>query len=316
MSTKTTNRLTKILAMLPWVIANRGATVSEVCDRFGYTRKELLADLDLVFVCGLPGYGPGDLMVAYVEDEEVVVDTADYFGAAPRLNPAETLALLAAGMTMVGSGQASSSLVSAVDKLSRSLLPPDEEVLTVDMYVDATLAPTLRKAAAESRVCRIEYRALSTDEMTSRQVEPWTVFSSLGNTYLAAHCRRAGAERVFRVDRIKELEVLDEQFEPPPRIPEPQVRYTPGENDAVAVIDLSPEAAWVIDYYPIEVLRRDLSNVRVRFSAFDPMVAARLLLRLGSSGSLVEGDQVRAALERLRGQILERYGTPVEPSSG
>ncbi len=65
--------------MVPWVIAHPGATVRDVCERFGYTRDELIADLNLVFVCGLPGYGPGDLMVAYIEDDEVVIDMADYF---------------------------------------------------------------------------------------------------------------------------------------------------------------------------------------------------------------------------------------------
>ena len=74
-SPRTTKRLNKILAMLPWVIAHPGASVDEVCERFDYTKAELAADLDLVFVCGLPGYGPGDLMVAYIDDH------------APRLRP-------------------------------------------------------------------------------------------------------------------------------------------------------------------------------------------------------------------------------------
>jgi proteasome accessory factor C len=157
-------------------------------------------------------------------------------------------------------------------------------------------------------VCRIEYRALSTDEVTTRDIEPWTVFSSLGNTYVAAQCRRAGADRVFRVDRIKEVVLLEETFQPPARLPEPQVRYTPGENDAIAVIDLLPGAEWVVDYYPVEVLARDRGVIRVKFSAFEPTVAARLLLRLGSTGSLVEGAVVGEALDRLRAQILEKYG--------
>ena len=87
--------------MLPWVIANPGATVDEVCERFGYTRSQLMADLDLVFVCGLPGYGPGDLMVAYVDEDEVVVEMADYFAAPLRLTPPEALSLLASGMALV-----------------------------------------------------------------------------------------------------------------------------------------------------------------------------------------------------------------------
>jgi glyoxylase-like metal-dependent hydrolase (beta-lactamase superfamily II) len=46
-----------------------------VCSRFGYTRAELARDLAAVFVSGLPGYGPGDLMVAYIDGDEVVVGT-------------------------------------------------------------------------------------------------------------------------------------------------------------------------------------------------------------------------------------------------
>ncbi len=309
MSAKTTARLTRILAMLPWVIANQGATVDEVVRRFRYdNRKELLADLDLVFVCGLPGYGPGDLMVAYVEGDEVIVDTADYFGSAPRLNPAESLALLAAGLTMVGSGHGSEALSSAVEKLTRSLLPDEEDVLTVDLATDARVAPRLHQAAAEHLVARIAYRALSTDEETVRDIEPWVVFSSLGNTYVSGHCRRANAERVFRVDRIKSVDLLDEHFEPPATMPDPEVRYTPGPDDAVAIIDLDAEAAWVLDYYPVDVLERSAETTRIRFSAFDPMVAARLLLRLGDRARLVEGDRVGNSLAGMRSAILARYG--------
>ena len=98
---KTARRLTRILSMVPWVIANQGAAVEEVCRRFGYTERELLEDLNLVFVCGLPGYGPGDLMVAYVENDEVIVDMAEYFSRPLRLTPAEALGLLASGSALV-----------------------------------------------------------------------------------------------------------------------------------------------------------------------------------------------------------------------
>jgi proteasome accessory factor C len=113
---RTASRLSRILAMLPWVIAHPGVRVTEVCERFGYTPAQLAEDLGIVFMCGLPGYGPGDLMVAEIDGDQVLVDTADYFSRAPRLAPAEALALLAAGMAVVGSGQASDSLASAVKK--------------------------------------------------------------------------------------------------------------------------------------------------------------------------------------------------------
>ena len=116
-SPRTTKRLNRILAMLPWVIGNAGASVGDVCERFGYSRQELAADLDLVFVCGLPGYGPGDLMVAYIDEDEVVVELADYFANPVRLTSPKALGLLAAGMALVSTGQAPPALQSAVTKL-------------------------------------------------------------------------------------------------------------------------------------------------------------------------------------------------------
>ncbi len=308
MSDRTASRLTRILAMLPWVIDNPGADVDEVCERFGYTRKELIRDLDLVFVCGLPGYGPGDLMVAYVEEDQVIVDTADYFAKAPRLTAAEGLALLASGMTVMATGQGTDVLASAIDKLGRALVPEGYEILTVDVSAEHDLGGRLRDAAAEGRVVEIVYTTLSRGDTTTRLIEPWSVFTSLGNWYVSGYCRRSEGERVFRLDRIKQIRETDERFTPPETPPEPEVRYTPSEEDVTALIELSPQAFWVSDYYPVEIVSDTPELRTVRFSAYDAGVAAQLLVRLGAAARLVEGDEVRAATEDLRSRLLQRYG--------
>jgi proteasome accessory factor C len=307
MSDRTASRLTRILAMLPWVIANPGADVDEVCERFGYTRKDLIKDLDLVFVCGLPGYGPGDLMVAYVEEDRVVVDTADYFAKAPRLTAAEGLALLASGMTVMATGQGTDVLAAAVDKLGKALVPDGHEILTVDVSAEHDLGGVLRNAAINGRVVEIVYTTLSRGDTTTRLIEPWTVFTSLGNWYVSAHCRRSGGERIFRLDRIQRVTETDERFDPPATPPEPDVRYTPSEDDVTAIIRLSPPAFWVADYYPVEIVSDDGAGRTVRFSAYDASVAAQLLIRLGADATLIEGDEVGAATEDLRSRMLARY---------
>lgn len=307
MSDRTASRLTRILAMLPWVIEHPGATVDEVCERFGYSRKELIKDLDLVFVCGLPGYGPGDLMVAYVEEDQVIVDTADYFARAPRLTAAEGLALLASGMTVMATGQGSDVLASAVDKLANALVPDGYEILTVDLSAEHDLADRLRSAATEGRVVEIVYTTLSRGDTSTRKIEPWTVFTSLGNWYVSAHCRESEAERIFRLDRIQSITETAERFEPPASPPEPEVRYTPSEEDVTAVIRLKPPAFWVSEYYPVEVVSEKADSRTVRFSAYDATVAAQLLIRLGADAALLEGDEVRAAVDDLRARMLRRY---------
>jgi len=293
--------------MLPWVIAHPGAQVDEVCERFGYTRRQLFEDLDLVFVCGLPGYGPGDLMVAYVEDDRVIVDTADYFAGAPRLSPSESVALLAAGMAVLGSGQGSDALASAVDKLSRALLP-DEETLTVEMAsAQSETADLLRTASAEGHVVEIIYTTLSRGDTTTREIEPWAVFTSLGNWYCSAFCRAAGSERVFRLDRIRDAKLTGERFVPPEERPAPEVRYSPSDDDIVCTIELGPGARWVPEYYPVEILDDDPSSYRIRFRASDAAVPAGLLLRLGPDARLIEGAEVRVALQDRKREVLARY---------
>ncbi len=306
-SPRTAQRLNRILAMLPWVIAHPGATVDEVTSRFGYSQKELVADLDLVFVCGLPGYGPGDLMEAYVDGDEVIVDMADYFSRPLRLSPPEALGLLAAGMALASTDQAPPALERAVEKLAAVVLPGAADTLAVELAAEPDVLDTLRAAAGEHEVVNITYLALATNEESVRDVEPWTVFSSLGNWYLSAHCRLKGEERVFRVDRIREARPQGERFDPPAVLPSPEVRFTPSEDDVYATLALGPRARWVAEYYPVEVIEDRGDTLVVRFAASDPMVAARLLLRLGPTAELVDGDAVEASVASLRAEILRRY---------
>jgi proteasome accessory factor C len=281
--------------------------IEEVMERFGYSRDELTRDLNAVFVCGLPGYGPGELMEAYIDDDEVIIDSADYFSRAPRLSPIEALGLLAAALAVSGSGQGTPALDSAIEKLSVVLLPEADDALAVDLTATSDEVTTLRRAASEHRVAHIVYRSLSREETTNRDIEPWTVFSTLGSWYVMGHCRLVDDTRTFRIDRIREVAVGEESFYPPDEIPEPGVGYTPSDNDVQAVIELQPAARWVLEYYPVEVISEKGSVTTIRFSATDAELPARLLLRLGAAASLVDGEEVATRVKDLGAALGARY---------
>lgn len=306
-SSRTVSRLSRILALIPYVLDREVVDVNEIMDRFGYTEEQLTKDLNTIFVCGLPGYGPGDLMEAYIDEDEVVIDAADFFSKAPRLTPSEALGLLAAGMTVLGSGEGSPALESAVEKLSKVVMPDADTSLTVDVLDETQNVGVLRDAAADGRVVRMVYRSVGKEETTERDVEPWTVFTTLGRWYVLGHCRLVDGQRTFRVDRIKELAVRDETFEPPERVPEPGVGYAPSKDDITAVIDLKPAARWVLEYYPVDVVRESSRTTRIRFHSPDAEVPARLLLRLGGDARLVEGPEVADRLSTIATSLLARY---------
>ncbi len=305
-SPKTAGRINRLLAMLPWVIANPGAPVDEICERFGYERSELVRDLNTVFVCGLPGYGPGDLMDASIDDDEVIVEMADYFSRPLRLTPPEALGILASGKAVQSSGSGGDALDRALAKLEQTLLPEGTEAVVVDLP-EPSLVPELRSAATDGAVVRIDHTSIASGERKVREIEPWSVFTTLGNWYVSGHCRSADAERVFRVDRIRSAERTGEEFEPAPAARPATVRYTPSDDDAHVTIDLAPAGRWVAEYYPVEVLAESGEAMTIRMSVGDPAVAARLLVRLGPAARIVEGDAVERATADLRERIRTRY---------
>lgn len=306
-SNRTVSRLSRILALIPYVLSKGGVEMSEILERFDYSEAELTRDLNTVFVCGLPGYGPGDLMEAYIDGDEVVIDAADYFARAPRLTSTEALGLMAAGMAIVGSGQGSPELESAVNKLTKAVLPDAGNAISVDVSGESRTLGELKKAAADQNVVRLTYRSLSKEAETVRDIEPWAVFTTLGNWYVQGYCRMVEAERVFRVDRIRAMEVQAERFERPEGVPEPGAGYSPSDDDVVARIRLSPRARWVLDYYPVDVLRETKTGTEIRFFSPDAEIPARLLLRLGAEAKLLEGNEVRAKVRAIGEKLRDRY---------
>jgi predicted DNA-binding transcriptional regulator YafY len=118
-------------------------------------------------------------------------------------------------------------LASVVERLSEQLpetvrLAPEtlSRMLRFDMGhgVQAPLETmkALHDATRDQRVFRIRYRSNSKDEVTERDVEPYTLVCTQGRWYLIAYCRYRTDMRDFRIDRILSYERIDEVFAIPP----------------------------------------------------------------------------------------------------
>lgn len=293
--------------MIPYVVANDGASIDDLRDRFDYaTNAEVVKDLNLIFLTGLPGYGPGDLIDVDIFEDEVTIDSADYFSKSVKLTPAEALGLLAAGSTFLASNQAPPALASAVAKLSRAIGIEMDDQVVLDVPTPEEVS-TLRNAIDGSRLVRISYVSRARNEQTTRVVEGESVFFNLGNWYLRGFCRLAEDERLFRIDRIADIEVLEEQYQPSVTDGPSTARYEPSPDDHVVVFDVNASSRWVTEYYPIDSQEPVDDKTRVTMRVSEPLVAARLLLRLGSDASLVSGDAVAAELSSLTSRIRARY---------
>lgn len=296
-----------MLAMIPYVLEHGGASLEDLRERFDYpSDKAVVKDLNVIFMTGLPGYGPGDLIDVDIFEDEVVIDSADHFRSALRLTPGEALGLLAAGTTLIASGQAPPVLETAVEKLASAMGVELDDQVILDVPTPQVVHD-LRAALEDHHPVEIVYVAASTNETSTRVVEGERVFFNLGAWYFRGYCRLADDDRLFRVDRIASVSVLDEEFVPVAADSPAVAVYEPSPDDHVVVFDVQPTSRWVADYYPVDAEPGADGSTRITMRVSDPLVAARLLIQLGDEATLVEGDAVTDALASLRERILSAY---------
>jgi proteasome accessory factor C len=318
------SRLQRLLALVPWVLDHPEATADEVCERFGMTRETLVADLELLYVTGVPPYGPGDLMEAWVDGDKVHIGFADWFARAPRLTWREAAGLYLAGRALARLPEVAErgALNRALAKLE-AVLPADQldrvQELAGKVSVDLEGDPAetahrtaLAKATAAARRVELEYYSGSRGELTRRKVDPWLVFSASGHWYLSGWCHKAGGERLFRIDRVVSVRHTDEPFERPDG-------YDPeAEGDAPWVerfaggleceLDLGHAAEWVADYFPILASqRRPDGRLRVRLATHELSWLVRLVLRLAPDAEPVSPPELRRAVAAAARRALAAY---------
>lgn len=315
-SERLTRRLTRILLLVPYAIKHPGISVDELSAKFGIKRADLVEDLNLLFMCGLPGYGPGDLIDVDFDSGFVYVRMADYFAAPLRLTPVEALALYAGGAAMasIPEMEEADALRRALAKLGVALGTTDEGSSIVDVRFETYPSDHLRSLqdalGAHHRV-RLEYFSASSGELTTREVDPWTLYAALGRWYLIGFDHQSGEERMFRVDRIKSAEMLETEAAVPddfdPNTYSGAFRERPGEP--TASFEISPRAArWFEEYYPVRAAATLADGWRsIELAYSKPQWVAALILSLGDEVRAAEPAEVATAVKELATEIAARY---------
>jgi proteasome accessory factor C len=307
------DRLRRLLSLLPWVASHDGPTVEEVCSRFELDPDELLSDVALVTMVGVPPYSPGDLFDVVVEEGRVWVHLSPSFDRSLRLTPEEALALVAAGASLlaVPGADAAGPLARGLDKLATTLGIDPEDAFEIDLGRAAPgVLAAVQQATEEHRRLRLSYYTHSRDQHTEREVDPYRVHAEQGRWYLVGFDHLRAEVRLFRVDRVLAAKVLDDSFEPPHVLPEPEL-FEAGVDDPRVVLDLAPEAEWVVESYAVDdVSTTEEGRLRVTLPVSGRSWLERLLLQLGPRARLVEvwGDVALAACgpEAAR-RVLSRY---------
>ena len=270
----------RMLTMVPWFLERPGASVGEAAQAFGVPARTVRRDLSHLDFCGLPGLGGGALFDVTLEHDRVVVSMADELRRPLRLTPREALRLVLSLQAVDEAfGDELPALRTAIDKVRRAADLPAHAAVAVGTDTPQSWLGRLRDALRRGDQVRLTYQGRTDIAPRDRVVDPWQLDVTPDGWYLHGHDHDAGDHRVFRLDRVVELEVLASPVtRPRPATPLPEPRYEPGEDAIEVVVRLGREARWLADAVDHDALEDVGDELEVRFRTDAPQWVARLLL--------------------------------------
>lgn len=292
--------------MVPYFQARQGIELAEAARDLGVSEQQLTRDLEQLFVCGLPGHAGGDLIDIQFWDGIVNVQFTAGMDHPLRLTGTEANVLLVALRMLLDSKGALDG-----DAIGRAMVKVEaaagsSRAVVVDSVatpVEHPASSTLRDAVTQRRALRLRYYTPSRDEVTERIVDPIRVEVVDGQSYLDAWCRESEGRRLFRFDRVRDAQVLDEPSRPPAQIAaQPITMPTHDETMPVARIELDRDVLWVMEYFqarPVTDPSGSDDTVVAELTYASPEWLARLLQGFGGRARLVSDDPQSAAVRRL-----------------
>jgi proteasome accessory factor C len=308
--------------MVPYFQANPRITFDEAATDLGVSVKQLREDLEQLWLCGLPGYSPGDLIDFEMSGKTIEVTFSAGMDHPLRLTSPEATGISVALRALLDvpgmvDPEAARSAIAKIESAAGTAKEGAGTAVDEPAPVESHAAAAVRAAVRDGRALSIDYYSASHDTLSTRIVDPIRVVLVGDNSYVEAWCRSAEAVRLFRFDRIVDAHVLDEPSAPPA----PAVEAGPDTSlfdadpslpSATLLIDRS--AAWMFDYYPLRVVREladGACEAAMTFASDEWM--ARFVLGFGSAVRVLEPQSLADRVRDVAVTALAAYeGSSVE----
>jgi len=292
-------RTARLLDLVPYLTTHQGIAISELAKTFNTTVKEITDDLNTLWMCGLPGYTPLELIDLEFESGFVSIRNAETLAAPRALDRAEALSIYM-GLDLLSAelGGSSSSLVAEITKLQEQLR--SQLISAPQVQIEASLASELRalilRAIRRRGWLEITYHSAANDQVTKRQVAPYELSHSGSHEYLQGYCDNAKAIRNFRADRIVAVSEITDQLWPNNQL---------AANDEAIEYEVKVHAA---SRQVLEVLPQISANsATATIQGYSAPWISRAILSLAGQVEAITPTQIRAAVHARAIAALENY---------
>lgn len=292
-------RTARLLDLVPYINAHQGISLKELSQVFEVTQSQMINDLTTLWMCGLPGYTPLELMDLDFETGYVTINNAETLSKPRSITFDEGVALVL-GLDLVRSSinPQRKDLLQSIDSLSERLsnLINMPTTLSAKSVVNGEVSSALNEAIKVQSGLEIVYHSLYRDEVTTRQIRPIEIIDNEGNSYLSAYCYSALDFRQFRLDRIQSATAID------------VAKDLPVSTDSATVIKsvikvIEPNRDFVERFK----LNHVSAGMEFEFDSYSHQWLQRSVLASGKGAALLSPPEIRDSIAELAQSMLDRY---------
>lgn len=296
-------RAIRLLDLVPYIVAHPGISITELAKEFSISRDEVLKDLNLLFLCGLPGYTPLELIDISFDEESVVIRDPQNLAAPRNLNESEALiariALAALEESTPKTSAAYPQIIALREKIAKafsSSIPASAITFTLDKE-RATLE-AIEGAIKQELDLEITYNNVTKDSSSRRSITPISIIAEDKRTLVSAYCHSAKGLRTFNLAQISEVSTKE-------RIVRTDLERLEDSRGSSAEVIIKSEDSSFLSENASSL--KELSNFRYQIDIFQPEWIVRSVLAGADSIELAKPLELRAEIAERANRALLAY---------
>ncbi|MBU3734004.1 MAG: WYL domain-containing protein [Candidatus Planktophila sp.] len=292
-------RTARLLDLVPYISAHQGISLKQLAETFNVSQSQMVNDLTTLWMCGLPGYTPLELMDLDFESGYVTINNAETLSKPRSITFDEGVALVL-GLDLIRStiDEQRADLLQSIDSLSdrlRSLINMPAS-LHASSPVNHEVSSSLNEAIRVQSGLKIVYHSLYRDEITTREILPIEIIENEGQSYLSSYCYTALDFRLFRVDRIQSATLIKVSKTFPSQAANDSII-----TSTIKVIEPNRDFS---ERFKLNQMSKDME---FQFNSYSQQWLERSILASGKGAALIAPLHIRQSIAELAQSMLDRY---------
>jgi len=292
-------RTARLLDLVPYISSHQGISLKELAGVFNVSTAQMTSDLTTLWMCGLPGYTPLELMDLDFESGFVTIHNAETLSKPRSITFDEGVALIL-GLDLLRSAISAdrNDLFKRIDLLSMRLaeLIKLPSALSATSIINQEVSSAITEALKSRSALDITYHSLYRDEISSRIILPVEIVESDGQNYLSSYCYTASDFRQFRIDRIQNASVRT--------VPQAAPKGSVQQSSYACTIKVFTPTREIAERFKQSELP---INSEFDFQTYSVQWIERSVMASGNAIGLLSPPDVRKSIAALAQSMLDRY---------